>query len=378
MQTIEARVAVLRTVGVPRPYQVSRPLSIETVELDPPGPEEVLVEILAAGLCHSDLSVIDGNRPRPVPMALGHECAARVSALGADVSDLSIGDLVIAVFVPSCRVCEPCVGGRPALCEPGARANGAGTLLSGARRLHRGAESLHHHLGVSAFGTHAVVSRRSLVRPDVAVPPTVAALMGCAVLTGVGAVVNTARIDAGARVAIVGLGGVGLAALLGARAAGASVRIAVDPSADKRQLALELGATHVFDPQDPDAIEALRSLTRGGVDAAFEMAGVTAALEFAWRATRRGGSTVVAGLAPPAARFALSPVELVAEERALLGSYLGGGDPMRDIPKYLEWYRAGQLPVERLVSAELALEDINQGFDALADGRAVRQIVRMA
>jgi alcohol dehydrogenase len=372
---MRTRAAVLTTTGASRPYAHSRPLALEEVTLDPPGRDEVLIAVRAAGLCHSDLSVIDGNRPRPLPMVLGHECAGVVEALGPGVTDLRVGEHVVAAFVPSCRHCEPCRHGRPALCEPGAASNTAGTLLGGARRLRRDATPLNHHLGVSAFADHAVLSRRSLVRVDAALPFEHAALFGCAVTTGVGAVVNTAHVEPGARIAVIGLGGVGLAALLGACAAAAAVRVAVDLSQEKLALARELGATHTCDANDPQAIELVRDVTGGGVDFAFEMAGSTRALEFAYRITRRGGTTVTAGLAHPQSLLSIPHLGLVTEERTLKGSYLGSADPQRDIPRFIDWFRAGRLPVERLLTARLALEDINQAFDALADGRGVRQVV---
>jgi alcohol dehydrogenase len=362
-------------MGAPRPYARSRPLTIEEVDLDPPGPGEVLVAVRAAGLCHSDLSVIDGVRPRPLPMVLGHECAGVVAALGPGVTDLHIGDHVVAAFVPSCRACEPCMHGRPALCEPAAASNAAGTLLAGERRLHRGTEALHHHLGVSAFAEHAVLSRHSLVRVDAALPFEHAALFGCAVVTGVGAVVNTAQVTAGKRVAVIGLGGVGLAALLGARAVGAAVRVAVDLSEAKLGLAREFAATHACNASDADVVEHVRDITAGGADFAFEMAGSARALELAYRLTRRGGTTVSAGLSHPGSLVQLPHLSLVAEERTLMGSYLGSADPARDIPKFIDWFAAGRLPVDRLLTGTLALEEINEGFDALADGRAVRQAV---
>ena len=222
------KAAMLRTTGAKPPYAVSRPLDIVEVDLDGPGRGEVLVRVAAAGLCHSDLSVIDGSRPRPIPMVLGHEAAGVVAAIGEGVGDLAVGDHVVMVFVPSCGHCLPCATGRPALCEPGARANGAGSLLSGARRLAFAAEPVNHHLGVSAFAEFAVVAQESCVKVDRALPFEHAALFGCAVLTGVGAVVNTARVAVGATVAVVGLGGVGLAAVLGAVAAGARRIVAVD------------------------------------------------------------------------------------------------------------------------------------------------------
>jgi alcohol dehydrogenase len=372
---MQIEAAVLHVVGAPRPYAESRPIRIERLDLAPPGPDEVLVRIEAAGLCHSDLSVMNGDRPRPVPMALGHEAAGVVEALGSGVPDLAKGDRVVMVFVPSCGHCGPCAEGRPALCEPGVAANGQGTLLSGARRLTFAGAPIHHHLGVSAFATHAVVSRRSLVRIDPDVPPAVAALFGCAVMTGVGAVVNTAAVKPGTTVAVVGLGGVGLAAVLGAVAAGAERILALDPLAAKRDLAVSLGATDAFDPADPGCVEAVKAATKGGVDTAFEMAGSAPALDLAYRITRRGGTTVTAGLANPAATLALPPVSLVVEERTLKGSYIGSCVPSRDIPRYVRMMQRGRLPVDRLMSGTLDLADINAGFDRLADGTAVRQVV---
>jgi len=372
---MQIRAAILERAGQPLPYATSRPLRIATLELDAPGPGEVLVRIRAAGLCHSDLSVIDGNRPRPLPMVLGHEAAGTVEAVGAGVTDLKVGAHVVAAFVPSCGHCRPCRAARPALCEPGFAANSAGTLLAGTRRLAEQGTALNHHLGVSAFATHAIVARESLVAIDAAVPFSLAALFGCAVITGVGAVANTAAVPAGASVAIVGLGGVGLAALLGARALGAASILALDLDPAKRALALELGATQAIDGGRTDAASEARRLLPGGVDFAFEMAGSARALELAWSITHRGGTTVSAGLAPPAARFQLPQTALVAEERTLKGSYLGSCVPARDIPRYLEWYRAGRLPVDRLLDGELPLEELNSGFDRLATGGALRQIV---
>lgn len=372
---MKIRAAVLREMGLPRPYADSRPLSIEELELAPPGRGEVLVRIAAAGLCHSDLSVINGDRPRPLSMALGHEAAGVVEQLGEGVAGLSVGDHVVMVFMPSCGDCDYCGEGRPALCEPGAAANGAGVLLSGDIRLSDAAGPVHHHLGVSAFASHAVVSERSLVRVDRDLPLDEAALFGCAVLTGVGAALNTARIKAGQSVAVVGLGGVGLAALMGAKAAGATRIVAVDLSTDKLALAAELGATDCLDSRDGDALAAFVAAT-GGCDVGLEMAGSIAALEVAISLTRRGGTTVTAGLPPASATLPLSIVRLVAEERTLKGSYIGSCVPRRDIPRYIALYRAGRLPVDRLLSGHITPEQINHGFDALADGTAVRQIVR--
>ena len=372
---MKMKAAVLDTMGASHPYAVSRPLSITTVDLAPPGLGEVLIKVAAAGLCHSDLSVINGDRPRPMPMALGHEASGVIEELGEGVTDLKVGDHVVVVFVPSCGHCAPCAEGRPALCEPGAAANGAGTLLSGARRLARGAEPLNHHLGCSVFAEYATVSRRSVVKIDSSVPLDEAALFGCAVLTGVGAVVNTAKVSVGASVAVIGLGGVGLAAVIGAKAAGARQIIAVDLSDEKLRQGLAMGATQTVNAGQADALDQIRSLSTGGVEFALEFAGSIRALELAYRATRRGGTTVTAGLPPAVAMLPLPAVSLVAEERTLKGSYIGTCVPSRDIPRYIDLYSQGRLPVDKLLTGRLQLEDINQGFDLLHEGKAIRQVV---
>jgi len=372
---MKMRAAVLREMMKPRPYVGSKPFTIEEVELEAPGEGEVLVRIRAAGLCHSDLSTVNGDRPRPMPMVLGHEAAGEVVELGRGVKGLSAGDHVILVFVPSCGGCLPCMEGRPALCEPAVPANAGGTLISGARRLSISGQPVNHHIGVSAFAEYAVVSRNSLVKIDKELPFDVAALFGCAVVTGAGAVFNTARIPAGASVAVVGLGGVGLMSMLAARAGGSREVIAIDTLDDKLKLAKQLGATHTINALSTDAVKQVKDITGGGVEFAFEMASSVKALELSYQITKRGGTTVTASLPHPDARFALPATNLVAEERTLKGSYIGSCVPGRDIPRYVSLYRQGMLPVDRLLSEHIGLDDINLGFDRLADGASVRQIM---
>jgi alcohol dehydrogenase len=374
---MKIRAAVIRQSGLPQPYAESRPLAIEEVDLDPPGEREVLVQVKAAGLCHSDLSTVNGDRPRQTPMVLGHEAAGVVVEVGPGVRDLAPGDHVVMVFAPSCGECMPCREGFPARCENGQKANGAGTLMGGAIRLHQNGKPVYHHVGVSAFAEYCVVNRGSVVKIDDRLPFDEAALFGCAVLTGVGSALNTAKVFPGARVAVVGLGGVGLNTLLGAGVAGASVNVAIDIHDDKLALAQKLGATHVVNARDPDAIDKVKALTDGGVDFGFEMAGSVQAMELAYRVTRRGGTTVTAGLPHPDARWALQHVHLTAEERTVKGSYVGSCVPTRDLPRYVDLYRKGKLPVNQLMSDHLTLDQINEGFDRLASGHTVRQIVMM-
>jgi alcohol dehydrogenase len=374
-KALSCRAAVIYEMQLPRPYATSKPMRIETVDLAPPGTGEVLVRIRAAGLCHSDLSTINGDRPRELPMVLGHEAAGEIVETGPGVTRVKSGDHVILIFVPNCGTCGMCNEGRPALCEPGAAANGAGTLLGGAVRLSRDGRRILHHVGVSAFAEYAVVSEASVVRIDKSLAFEEAALFGCAVVTGAGAVVNTAKVPPGTRVAVVGLGGVGLMSLLAAKASGARQIVAIDMLPEKLALARQLGATQTIDARDADAVEQVKAVTSGGVDFAFEMASSVRALELAYKITRRGGTTVTGSLPHPSHRFELPATSLVAEERTLKGSYIGSCVPSRDIPRFIALYQQGLLPVDRLMSERIGFDDINAGFDRLADGASVRQIL---
>lgn len=374
---MKIRSAILRSSGVTQPYAQSKPIHIEEVELDAPQEGEVLIQVKAASLCHSDLSVINGSRPRPLPMALGHEASGIVKEVGPGVVNFKPGDAVICVFVPSCGHCVPCAEGRPALCEPGAKANGDGTLIGGGVRLHAGDEKIGHHVGVSAFSEYAVVSQNSLVKVDGDLPFEKLALFGCAVITGVGAVVNTAKVQLGSTVAVVGLGGIGLSALLGAIAAGAREVIAIDINDKKLKQARELGATAVFNSKDADVVEQVKAYVKGGVDYAFETAGVVPAMEVAYAITKRGGTTTTTGLPHPEHQFSFPYVTLTAEEKTLKGSYVGSCVPLRDIPNYLHMMKSGKLPVDKLLSNIITLDEINEGFDLLATGDNSRIIIKM-
>lgn len=372
---MKIRAAVLYQQGLPRPYADTKPLVVETLDLAPPGPEEALIEIRAAGLCHSDLSAIEGVRQRALPMVIGHECAGIVRETGANVTEVKAGDHVITSFVSPCGRCGACAGGRPNLCETHWQARNTGALLSGERRLSLDGKPINHGSGLSAFAQFSVVSRHALVPVDRDVPLEDAALFGCAVMTGVGAVMNTARVPPGATVAVVGLGGVGLNAMLGAIVSGAARVIAVDLNEARLGLARQLGASDTFSAADPECAGAIAELTGGGVDYAFEMAGSTKAMELAYRVTRRGGSTVSAGLPHFEHTFPIPLSQMVSDERTVKGSYMGSCSPRHDIPRFIELYRRGKLPVDRLRSGSLTLDEINAGFDRLADGAAVRQIL---
>ena len=369
MKTIAA---VLDASHAVRPFAETRPLRLAELDLAAPGPRELLVRIEAAGLCHSDLSVVNGDRVRPVPMALGHEACATVLATGAD-SRFAVGDRVVLAFLPACGHCVQCVSGEGWLCANGAAANGRGELLGGGRRLSECGHPVHHHLGLSAFAGHAVIDERSAVKIDSDVPAEIAALFGCAVLTGVGAVFNSAVVRPGESVAVWGLGGVGLAALLGAIAAGAEPVIAIDPVPEKRALALELGARAAVHPDDAEVT--IKAITGTGAIVAIESVGSDKVLAEAYRLTARGGRTVTVGLPNPAEPLTIPAISLVADAKTLLGSYMGAAIPARDVPRYIALWRAGRLPVERLLSGTRPMAEINAALDDLASGAAIRQIL---
>ncbi|WP_440857703.1 zinc-dependent alcohol dehydrogenase family protein [Staphylococcus shinii] len=375
---MKTRAAVLHQMGNTEPYAESKPITIETLELSEPRTNEVLIKIGAAGLCHSDLSVINGSRPRPMPMVLGHEAAGEVIQLGPDVTDFEKGDHVVCTFIPSCGHCIPCREGRPALCENGAASNEKGEMLAGGFRLQsEHNQTMYHHLGISGFAEYAVVSTNSIVKVDKDIPFEKVAIFGCAVITGIGAVINTANISAGSTVAVVGLGGIGLNAILGARLAGASEIIALDINEDKFELAKSLGATAVFNSGDDNVVENVKAYASGGVNYAFETAGVVPAMEVAYQITKRGGTTTTTGLPDPKHNFSFPQVTLAAEERTVKGSYVGSCVPERDIPRFVNLYKQSRLAVDQLLTDTLSLEEINEGFDRLARGEAARLVVKI-
>jgi alcohol dehydrogenase len=374
---MKTRAAVLRERGLPAPYARSGPLVIEELELDAPGEGEVLVEMSAAGLCHSDLSVINGTRLWPLPIVIGHEACGVVREPGRGVKDLREGDPVVFSFLPTCGHCPMCAAGRASLCEPGVMANRSGKLITGGVRFRDGAGgTVHHHSGVAGYSQFSVVARESIVKLDPAVPMETAVLFGCAVMTGVGAVVNTAKVVPGTSVAVFGMGGVGLSVVMGAKAAGAHPVIAVDRLAAKEPLARQCGATHFVDASASDAVVAVRDLTHGGAETAFEAVGHEAVIAQSFGATRRGGRTVSIGLTHPDRMLTIPALAIAAEERVLMGSYMGSCVPSRDIPRFIEMYRSGLLPVDLLRSRVISLDDVNEAFDRLDRGEVARQVIR--
>lgn len=363
--------AILRHASAECPYAESRPLSIEPIEIEAPGPGEVRLRIEAAGVCHSDLSVVNGSRPRPMPMLLGHEAAGIVEAVGDGVPLDLVGRRAVTTFLPRCEDCPGCRTGGHLPCERGSLANAHGELLSGARRIRSAGVAIQHHLGVSAFATHAVVDRRSIVVVGDDVPAEVAAVFGCAVLTGGGALTNSAAPTPESTVAVVGLGGVGMAALLVARAIGVARLIGVDALPDKLDRARELGAHECFTPEQARAEQVV-------ADIVIEAAGHPSAFETAIELTAPGGTMVTVGLPAPGAMAAIEPLAITAQAKTITGSYMGSAVPSRDIPRYEQLWREGRLPVEHLVSSEIELADINEAMDRLANGTEIRQIIRFS
>jgi len=363
---IRFRGALLRTSGLPRPYAQSRPLDFVELELPDPGPGEALVKIRAASLCRSDLSVVTGARPWPLPMVIGHEAAGRVEKIGAGVTGVSPGDDVVLVYLPQCGKCERCLAGQPWLCEAGGAANRRGELLTGGTRLlHRG-EKVNHHMGLAAFAEYALVAEASAIRIPPGVPPQDACVFGCAVLCGAGTALNTAAIARGQSVAVIGLGAVGLAAILGARAAGASRIAAVDKLESKFALARSLGATASALPE---------AAPRRSFDHAIECSGTLEGFELAMALAQRGGKITTLGLPGPEVAHPLKLAPLVVDGLAVQGSYLGSCITQRDVPRFVELYRAGQFPVAKLVSHRIGLEELNEALDRLAEGQALRQVI---
>lgn len=372
---MKMKAVVLYEGGLAAPYAESRPLRVEEVDLDPPKAGEVLCKIGGAGLCHSDLSIINGSTPRALPMVMGHEGSGIVVEVGPGVTDVKPDDHVVFQFRTSCGRCRRCLEGRPALCEVSARAKASGDLIAGGKRLSLNGKPLSHHSGISCMAEYAVVDRGTLVVVDKDMPIDDAALFGCAVMTGVGAVTNTARVRPGDTVAVVGLGGVGLNALLGAKLGGAEKIIAIDVANSKLGLARQLGATHTFNAKSPDCVSDVLKLTEGGVDFAVETAGVIPAMETCYNILRTGGQVIACGIPPSKDTFEFRPAQLVGEERGILGSSMGSCVPVRDIPRFISLFQQGRLPVDRLIDARIGFDQVNEGFDKLAKGEVVRQIL---
>jgi S-(hydroxymethyl)glutathione dehydrogenase/alcohol dehydrogenase len=353
-----------------------QPLRITDVDVAPPGPGEVAVAIAAAGVCHSDLHVVKGEWPVPAPTILGHEGSGTITALGDGVTGLAVGDHVVLSWMANCGTCRYCRAGRPAQCAQWNSTIGPhGVLFDGTSRLSVDGTPAHHYLGVSSFAELAVVPASGAIKVRHDAPLDLIAMMGCAVATGVGAVLNTAGVPEHATVAVMGCGGVGLSVVQGARLAGASRIIAIDVVEDKLTLAAQLGATDTLDATSIDGVMALKELVPEGLDYVFDAIGKTQTTEHAIAALGLGGAAVIVGLPPAGSSARFDALALATNDQRILGSNYGSINPHIDIPKLVDWFMDGQIDVESMVSARMPLLDANRALDALDQGQALRQLL---
>jgi S-(hydroxymethyl)glutathione dehydrogenase/alcohol dehydrogenase len=356
-------------------YGLNEPFVVEEIDLEPPGPGEVLVEMAAGGICHSDWSVVEGIIPKSLPMILGHEGSARVLEVGEGVRLVKPGDPVILSWIPDCGHCHYCMTGRANLCD-GRQPFADGTMQSGAIRFHKEGERIRHFNGVSSFAQYAVSPERGCIPVDPRVPLDRAALIGCAVATGVGAVLFTARVPAGSTMAVIGAGGVGLNAIQGGAIANAARVIAVDINPRKLEMARDFGATDLVNAREVEPVAAIRELTRGvGVDFSFEAIGRPDTIRQAFEALRPGGTAVAIGIAPKDALISIPPQLLVYGERQLRGSFYGSTRPRADFARLVDLYLAGSLKLDELVTREWRLDQINEAFAAMNAGEVARGII---
>jgi S-(hydroxymethyl)glutathione dehydrogenase/alcohol dehydrogenase len=347
------------------------PLEIEEVQIDAPGPGEVLVRTAASGICHSDLHVVDGGLPMPPPCILGHEPSGVVEALGEGVTGFAVGDPVIGCISAWCGHCEMCLRGKPHLCGGASLQRPEGA----ASRLSKEGAPLLQFANLSSFAEQMLTHERSLVkiRPDM--PLDRAALIGCGVTTGVGAALNTARVEPGATCAVIACGGVGLSALQGCRIAGASRIVAVDNQAWKLDLARKLGATDVVDASQGDPVAQVMELTGGGADYAFECLGSKPTVQQAVGMLKRGGTAVLVGIVPVGQMVELHAADITFQEKRVIGSLMGSNRFRLDMPRYVDFYLDGRLKLDEMISARIGLDGVNDAFESMRKGEAARQVV---
>jgi S-(hydroxymethyl)glutathione dehydrogenase / alcohol dehydrogenase len=357
------RAAILREIG--------KPLELGDIALAPIAPDQVRVRIAASGVCHSDLSQATGALPAGTPCVLGHEGAGVIEAVGSEVHHVKPGDHVVIAWTAACRHCWFCQRGEFHLCRRSIADSYSmpyATDLDGA--------ALYTSMGVSSFATATNCLGRAVVPIDQDIPLDIASLVGCGVSTGAGAAFNTAPVAHGSSVAVIGLGGVGLAALMACVVRGAVTIIAVDTSASRREIAGSVGATHLIDPADGDVAKQVRAVTgRRGADIVFEAVGRSATIDTAIKATRRGGTTCVVGAATPGDNLSLSGYDLFMDAKTLIGCQYGSVVPWRDFPMLLDLWRGGRLPLDKLVTRRVALDEVNGAFDDLTAGRGIRTVI---
>jgi S-(hydroxymethyl)glutathione dehydrogenase/alcohol dehydrogenase len=354
-------------------YEVNKPVVVEDVEVLEPGPHEVRVRWAANGVCHSDLHVITGDYPHPLPVVLGHEAAGVVERIGPGVETVAVGDHVCSSYIPSCGKCWYCIGGQPTMCA--LRDKPRWFMLDGTPRFRKGEQGLHHFLQVSGYATHSVCLEESVIPIRKDAPLDVACLVSCGVLAGAGPVFNRAKVPPGATVAVFGCGGVGLNTIQAARLVGAAKIVAVDVVARKLDWALEFGATHAVDASREDPVAAVQGISgRGGVDFAFEVVGTQKTIEQAVLATHRGGTAVIVGVSPAGTRISLDP-GLFLQQRVLTGSSFGAGHQRTDVPMLIDLFMAGKYKLQELISRRIPLRELNEAFEAMKQGEVKRSVV---
>jgi S-(hydroxymethyl)glutathione dehydrogenase/alcohol dehydrogenase len=357
-------------------FEAGQKLEVREVDVQDPGPGEVRIQMVAGGVCHSDLHVMTGHLKAPLPAILGHEGAGIVADVGAGVTSLQPGDHVIPLWRLSCGECEYCTGGRPALCAAGTEIRWTGRLQDGTSRFKLDGQEIKHFAGVSSFSNYTVVPEKAILKIPDDLPLELAALLGCAVITGWGAVINAAQVRPGRTVAVFGTGGVGINVVQGAVLAGAEKIIAVDLLESRLKHAKDFGATHVVNPIDGDPVEQIRDLTGGrGVDYSFEVVGLPATMRQAYDCLAKRGVAMVVGITPTTAEVTIPSLSLVYDERVLTGSLYGSAAPKTDIPRMIDLYRAGSLKLDELLSRSYPIEEINQAYDALQSGETLRSVV---
>lgn len=345
--------------------EAKKPLVIEEVSIDEPGPGQILVKTGASGVCHSDLHFIEGSWPIQTPAILGHEAAGVVERIGEGVTYVAPGDHVILLFTPFCGICRFCTTGRPNLC-------GEGRSLTPTLKI--GDRAVAPFLSMSSFAEYMVVPQGGVVKIREDVPMTTAALVGCSVMTGVGAAINTAKVEPGSSCAVIGTGGVGLNVIQGCALAGAEKIIAIDINTNKLEMAREFGATHFIDASKEDPVQQVQQLTGGGADYAFEVIGLPSAITQAFNMVRRGGEAIVVGMAPIGSEASISAPAFLAE-KVLRGCVYGSTRPRYDMPRILDLYMAGKLKLDELVSRTYPLEGINDAFQAMKNGEVARSVI---
>lgn len=356
-------------------YENNKPLVVEEVTLDEPQEQEILVKMVATGVCHTDLHFVKGEMPVGMPVVLGHEGAGIVEKVGPGVTTVQPGDHVVLMVTYSCGKCRYCVSGHPAMCPEWLAYNMMGTLPTGAKRLHKGDLELNHFFSQSSFAEYAVVHERTAVKVREDAPLDTVCLLGCGTTTGIGAVLNTASLGAGEDIVIYGCGGVGLSALMAAKLAGAGKLIAVDMVDLKLEKARELGADYVINAGQEDPVQRVMEITGGGADYSVECIGNVDVMAQAFGSIRNGGKCVVAGMAPLGTSMNVATFEFLLG-KGITGSVQGDIRPSIDVPKYTDLFMAGKLPIDKLITRSYGLDQINDAMQALEKGEVIRSVVR--